>query len=188
MNQRKEFIGAKFYARAIFPFAKKQGVDLWMDFLSYLEQVFSAPFAIDWLIADTSSSKEEKTKYILESYYSFTSTRPAKEIDYLKSFLSILVSHNRYHLVSEIKEELQNIVDKNDGIIHVIVETASDPDAKTKSYFKKFLPKLCGSEKLRVDYIKNNSLILGFNVNIGDKIFKVSLKNDLSKLFGNNSL
>ena len=96
-------------------------------------------------------------------------------------FLRLLLEHFRLQQLPELLEVLDEILDRERGIVRARVEAAQAVDPVQRERLQKTLEKVTGGDvDLQVEV--NDSLLAGFVARIGSQLYDASLKGQLERL------
>jgi F-type H+-transporting ATPase subunit delta len=164
---------AKRYAQAIFQLAlEKNELDKWR---ADLAMVVGLGGNVD-LVALLKNPKvpfEDKTK-LLAQFLVGASPSTLK-------LVYLLVSQDRLHLVNEIQQEFQRLLDTHYGIEPAVVVTAIELDEETRSGLVKHLEALLG-KKVLAEYRVDPQIIGGVVIRAGGKLLDCSTRSRLMAL------
>jgi F-type H+-transporting ATPase subunit delta len=96
-------------------------------------------------------------------------------------FLKLLVKKDREEMVSAIADQYQALRDEQLGIVEATVKAAYDLSDDDREHLKTALKKTTGKD-VRLNVERDESLIGGVVVRIGDRVFDGSVRNKLETL------
>ncbi|MBW2703822.1 MAG: ATP synthase F1 subunit delta [Deltaproteobacteria bacterium] len=99
----------------------------------------------------------------------------------LPRFLHLLVERHRVEYLDAIAKSFRDLVDKREGRVRVLVESASELDTKTEAELKRILAEALGKNIIMQGRI-NPELIAGIAVRIGGLVIDGSLRRQLERL------
>ena len=121
-------------------------------------------------------SKEEKQELIKKLFGEKVNEKSL-------NLLFLLIDKQRFNLLSEIQNQLSNLVNKNKGIVIAKVSSTSKLDTNTLESLKQRLEKILGkSEKVTIESRIEPELIGGFVVRVNDLVYDGSIKGRLENL------
>ncbi len=164
---------AKRYAQAIFQIAlEKHEMEKWRSDLNLVVGLGGNAELVA-LLKNPKVRFEDKTK-LLSQFLSGASPSTLK-------LVYLLVSRDRLHLVDEIKDEFQRLVDSYNGIEPAVVVTAIDLNDEDKAGLVKHLEALIG-KKVVAEYRVDPSIIGGVVIRAGGKLLDCSTRSRLMAL------
>jgi len=102
-----------------------------------------------------------------------------------------VISENAVHLISkkhliskskEILNQLEKIIDKNDGVVRAKISSRIKIDKKITDDIEEFLKKKYKAENIITEFEINQRLLGGIKIEVGDEIIDTTLKNKIKKL------
>lgn len=164
---------AKRYAQAIFQIAlEKQEMEKWR---TELDMVVGLGDNAD-LVALLKNPKvpfEDKSK-LLGKFLAEASPSTLK-------LVYLLISRDKLHLVNDIRDEYQRMLDSYYGIEPAVIVTAIDLDEETKAGVIKHLEAIIG-KKVVAEYRVDPKIIGGVVIRAGDKLLDCSTRSRLMAL------
>jgi F-type H+-transporting ATPase subunit delta len=120
---------------------------------------------------------------IASAIYESSSGKDGAQLDIvMKNSVDII---SKKHLISKSKEiinQLQKIVDKNDGVIRAKISSKIKIDSKTVTEIEDFIKKRYKVQNSVLEFEINEKLLGGIKIEIGDEIIDTTLKNKITKL------
>lgn len=97
------------------------------------------------------------------------------------SFLQLLIKKGREHVLFDIKNEFEALVNNDRNIQKVFVTSAEDLSESEENLLKKKLEQITG---MNIKLVKNTdpAIIGGLIIKIGDRLLDGSIKNDLDMM------
>jgi F-type H+-transporting ATPase subunit delta len=99
----------------------------------------------------------------------------------IRNFLFVVVDNQRAHLLPEIVETFEHVLQQRQGVAEAEVVSAVELSSKQKSTLQLALERLTG-KKVQAKYTLEPGLLGGAVVRIGDTIYDGSVKNRLDVL------
>ncbi|GAB4347574.1 MAG: ATP synthase F1 subunit delta [Desulfobulbaceae bacterium] len=172
----RQTILARRYAKALFSLGKEQGK---------LEEYNEALAAIAELYAESPEVGDSLTNplYPLEARKKvMAGIASAVQADkFLAAFLNLLVEKHRAAILPDIAEEMQVMVDTEQGISHGSVISAVELDEALLDKIKATLEKLTGNRVI-LETSVDPSIIGGIIAKVGDLVLDGSIKTQLNGL------
>ncbi len=100
----------------------------------------------------------------------------------VKDFILQLAKQGKIDDLEEIIEKYVSEINKKNNVASAKVFCVNAPDDKQLEGIKKFVCKETGAEKANVEIVKNEKLIGGFVIDIGDKEYDFSVKHKLEAI------
>ncbi len=100
----------------------------------------------------------------------------------MKNATKILASKHLLNKAPQILEQLEKIVDKEEGIARVKVSSTNKLQNKDKEEIEEFIKKRYKAKEVEIDIIENKDLLGGIKIEIGDEVINMTLRNKLNKL------
>ncbi len=120
---------------------------------------------------------------IASAIYESSSGKEGAELDIvMKNAVDII---SKKHLISKSKEiinQLQKIVDKDNGVIRAKISSKIKIDPKTVTEIEDFIKKRYKVQNSVLEFETNDKLLGGIKIEIGDEIIDTTLKNKITKL------
>jgi len=99
----------------------------------------------------------------------------------VRNFLFVVVDNQRVHLLPEIVETFEHVLQRRQGVAEAEVVSAVELSSKQKSTLQQTLERMTG-KKVQAKYTLEPGLLGGAVVRIGDTIYDGSVKNRLDVL------
>jgi len=164
---------AKRYAQAIFQIAlEKQEMEKWRTDLAIVVGMGDNADLVA-LLKNPKVPFEDKSK-LLGEFLAGASPSTLK-------LVYLLVSRDKLHLVNDIQEEYQRMLDSYNGIEPAVVVTAIALDEETKAGLIKHLEAIIG-RKVVAEYRVDPKIIGGVVIRAGDKLLDCSTRSRLMAL------
>ncbi|MCD7797056.1 MAG: F0F1 ATP synthase subunit alpha [Clostridiales bacterium] len=100
----------------------------------------------------------------------------------VKSAVTLLAVNNPVKNFSEIKKEYLRLLDEKNNIAFATVTCVTEPDEKQFEGLKAFVCRETGASSAEIEIVKDDSIIGGFVIQIGNKIYDRSLKAKLASI------
>ena len=97
-------------------------------------------------------------------------------------FLVLLVKKNGFPRIDLVIDESKKILDRKNGVVHVLAEYAFPPDEAFKSNVKEAIKKVTRASRVDLEGQVNKELIGGYMLRIEDKIMDASIRSRLLEL------
>ena len=97
-------------------------------------------------------------------------------------FLVLLVKKNGFPHVDSVIDESKKLLDRKNGVVHVLAEYAFPPDEAFKSNVKEAIKKVTRASRVDLEEQVNKELIGGYMLRMGDKIMDASIRSRLLEL------
>lgn len=165
----------KEYAKALFELAaEKSKEERYLDFLNAVcTSIQEEPEFLKILTAPL-IELEEKKRIIKNVYHAF-------DLDFL-SFLNLLISNNRFHLIEVIKNEYQDIFSFHQNILNIEVVSSEKLSKKKLAAIVSNLEEKYPSKKLVVENKVNPDILYGIQIYCNGESLDMSIKNMLAKM------
>lgn len=161
------------YAEALYEAAKdKDQVDAVMESMNALLEVFHSAPEVERFWMGPQVSPEKKLAVMDEALKS------APEI--VRNLLHFLLDKSRDNLLRDILEMLQDIHDRDQGIVRATLVTAIPLDESEMQPFRKMIVSKGGSLILKQEV--DARIIAGFQLRMGDSIVDASVKRSIDEL------
>ncbi len=166
-------VAAKRHARAVFEIATEENsFERWRADLDLMAEIFGDP-DLAALLEDPRIRFEDKAKAITQN---LSDASPLA-----LNLAKLLIQRRHVKIMPLIAEEFGILMDRQQGIEHAQVTTASPIDEQTEDSFREHLAQMTGSKillKTKVD----PDIIGGFIARVGDKVIDGSVRNRLQHL------
>ena len=164
-------VAGKRYALAIREIAsKKNNFSAWSDFLNQLSEIYNNDSS---QLLFTNNIEDKKFEKILQDIFKDIS------VDEL-NFLKLLKKKQRLQLINSINSYFSEIIDEIANIVRAEITTAIELDSKLSS-IEQFLSKKINKNVILTS-TKDESVIGGMKLRIGDQLFDGTIKTKLSQL------
>ena len=164
-------VAGKRYALAIREIAsKKNNFSAWSDFLNQLSEIYNNDSS---QLLFTNNIEDKKFEKILQDIFKDIS------VDEL-NFLKLLKKKQRLQLINSINSYFSEIIDEIANIVSAEITTAIELDSKLSS-IEQFLSKKINKNVILTS-TKDESVIGGMKLRIGDQLFDGTIKTKLSQL------
>ncbi len=100
----------------------------------------------------------------------------------LKNVAQFLARKRLFSQVPQILSKLQTIIDKEQGVLRVRLESARVLNGTSGQELEKFLKKRYGAKEIIFDKTIDEQLFGGARLEIGDEVIDLTLKNKVRKL------
>ncbi len=100
----------------------------------------------------------------------------------VKSAVTLLAVNNSVKNFLEIKKEYLRLLDEKNNIAFATVTCVTEPDEKQLEGLKAFVCRETGASSAEIEIVKDDSIIGGFVIQIGNKIYDRSLKAKLASI------
>jgi F-type H+-transporting ATPase subunit delta len=97
-------------------------------------------------------------------------------------FLNLLVSNKREMYLPLILKKFNNRYNDKNGITEVNVSVASELDENTQTKIENYIKKQSGKPNVKINKKVDESILGGFVIDFGDKVFDNSVKYKLNKI------
>jgi F-type H+-transporting ATPase subunit delta len=120
--------------------------------------------------------KPEEKKNLIESI-----NQKASFTDSFFNFLNYLIDEKRINLITQIYKETILAEEKATGIVKGVIEGHEDSiNTEILEKIKKFTEQKIGV-KTNLEYLKNENIIAGFRISIGDHLLDATVDNQLEQ-------
>lgn len=99
----------------------------------------------------------------------------------VRNFLFIVVDNQRTHLLPEILQTFETVIQQRQGVAEAEVTSAAELTAPQKTQLQQTLERLTG-KKIQAKYSLDPALLGGAVVRIGDTIYDGSVRNRLNQM------
>ena len=171
-------IAARRHAQAVFEIAvEKSALDVWRSDLDLMAGVFGSVELIPVL---------ESPKIRFEDKAEVVARNLSGVSPMAINLAKLLIQKHRVRLMPQIAKEYGVLMDRQRGIEHAEVTTATKIDFSTELKIKDELAKITGS-KIELTMTIDHAIIGGFVARVGDKVIDGSVRNKLQNLKRNIS-
>ena len=127
--------------------------------------------------------KKISVKKYAQALYEITKDLPKNKLDSeIGRFLNLVYKYRDFKKIDKILNAYNDIAKKEDGIIDALIISADKLDEKQKQYIKEHIKKEQKAKVVNLEEEKDEALLGGFILKIGDIIFDASLKTRLEEL------
>jgi F-type H+-transporting ATPase subunit delta len=99
----------------------------------------------------------------------------------VRNFLFVVADHQRTHLLPEIQQTFETVIQHRQGMAEAEVTSAAELSASQKTTLQQTLERLTG-KKIQAKYSLDPRLLGGAVVRIGDTIYDGSVRNRLNQM------
>jgi|TARA_B110000263_G_C15311800_1_gene513887 F-type H+-transporting ATPase subunit delta len=164
-------VAGKRYALAIREIAsKKNNFSAWSDFLNQLSEIYNHDSS---QLLFTNNIEDKKFEKILQGIFKNISE---DELNFLK----LLKKKQRLQLINSINSYFNEIIDDIANVVRAEITTAIELDSKLSS-IEQFLSKKINKNVILTS-TKDENVIGGMKLRIGDRLFDGTIKTKLSQL------
>ena len=154
---------------------------------NYLKSLFSANVSVSGLedaLKLIKASSELKAVLNDPNVPAADKAKVAEElfVPSVKDFILQLSKQGNIDDLEEIINSYISEINKENNVVSAKVFCVNAPDDKQLEGIKKFVCKETGSEKANVEIVKNENLIGGFVIDVGDKEYDFSIKHKLEAI------
>lgn len=154
---------------------------------NYLDSLFSANIGVSGLedaLKLIKASSELRTVLDDPNVPAEDKAKVAEDlfVPSVKDFILQLAKQGKIDDLEEIIERYVSEINKNNNVASAKVFCVNAPDDKQLAGIKKFVCKETGAEKANVEIVKDEKLIGGFVIDIGDKEYDFSVKHKLDAI------
>lgn len=139
--------------------------------LEKAQEIVAASDELVKILNSPSVSAEEKKKVVDELF-------PAE----LKSFITTVSEDCNIDVLDEIVDEYIAMLDKANNIAHATIYCVTEPNEKQLKGIEEFVIKEENADSVKLKIVKDESLIGGFIIRIGNKEFDRSIRNKLNSI------
>lgn len=100
----------------------------------------------------------------------------------VRKFANILAEENDFDKLDSIIEKYTDVVNKRSGVAKATVFCVEEPDEQQKKKLEEFVCKKENASDAVIKYVKDESLVGGFIIRIGNKEYDRSLKSKLNEI------
>ena len=166
-------IAAKRHAQAVFQIAlERDELDEWRSDLELLAAIFDDAELVS-LLDDPKVKFEDKIGVVASNL--------PEASEMVLNLVRLLISRRRAKIMPQVAEEYIRLVDRQQGIGHAEVTTATSIDEGIEKSLVEQLAKITGS-KIIVSTKVDSEIIGGFIARVGDKLIDGSVRSKLQKL------
>ena len=166
----------KVYGEALFEYAKEKNViDTMLSDAEYINLFFGASDELRDFLSNPSISSEDK-KYTV--YNIFKDKVSSAAIDYIL----LICEKGRTKEIKLIFEYFYDLVLEYKNIFKVNITSARVIDDDKKKKLEDKIVEVLKANGLKVDYSIDDSLISGYKIKIGDKVFDNTIKNRINDI------
>lgn len=166
-------IAAKRHAQAVFEIASERNeLDKWRSDLDLLADVFGD----DELLPVLENPKvrfEDKAEVVVKNLSGVG--------EMAMNLAKLLIQKHRVRIMPQLANEYCILMDRQQGIEHAQVTTATTIDSAMEANFKEQLSNITGS-KIELETTVDPDIIGGFVARVGDKVIDGSVRNKLQNL------
>ena len=124
-----------------------------------------------------------RTNDIAHAIYDATKDKSGAELNAVLENAAKFLSHNRLLGQKDaILSRLQQIENEEEGLVNAKVTSRHSLSTESKDEIKKFLKHHYKAKEIKLDEEKDESLIGGVKIEIGDDIVNMSLKHQIDQL------
>jgi len=162
------------FSQAIFSLALENNtIDTWLTNFDVLEIITSNILLIS-LLDKPDLDIEAKNKMIKKLFDKSISTEAF-------NLIHLLSKRNIVHTLKSIADHFHQLVDLNNQLTRITVESATSLNPKQKTDLESFLTQF-SEGSIKTKYVINDSLVGGFIAKIDDRILDASIKTRLKQL------
>ena len=103
-------------------------------------------------------------------------------IEYAIRFIALLVEKNHFRHIDSIIKEIEELVNKQNGVLAVTAESASELDSAFKEKLRRQIQDISGAVKVNLDTRLVPELLGGYRLRFGGFYIDASLKGQLKKM------
>jgi F-type H+-transporting ATPase subunit delta len=163
---------AKAYAKSIIGLSENTKTDLVKELIDF-NSLISASNELENLIFIDVFSQEEKLAVIEEIM------NRNKNSDLFKNFIRFLVQEKRLGIITLVFKEVVVLDDDRKGFLKGVIQGHSEKlDQDVREKFEKYLTEKTG-KKIKFDYFKNESIVAGYRILVGDLQLDATLDRQL---------
>lgn len=154
---------------------------------NYLKSLFSANVSVSGLedaLKLIKASSELKAVLNDPNVPTADKAKVAEEL-FVPSVKDFILQLSKQGNIDDLEEIINNYVseiNKENNVVSAKVFCVNAPDDKQLEGIKKFICKETGAEKANVEIVKNENLIGGFVIDVGDKEYDFSIKHKLEAI------
>lgn len=154
---------------------------------NYLKSLFSANVSVSGLedaLKLIKASSELKAVLNDPNVPAADKAKVAEEL-FVPSVKDFILQLSKQGNIDDLEEIINNYVleiNKENNVVSAKVFCVNAPDDKQLEGIKKFICKETGAEKANVEIVKNENLIGGFVIDVGDKEYDFSIKHKLEAI------
>lgn len=172
----RQTILARRYAKALFSLGKEQGkYEAYNEALSAIEVLYDESPEVGDSLTNPLYPLEARQKIMAKV------AELAKADKMLTAFLNLLVEKHRAGILPDIAQEMQVMVDREQGISHGSVVSAVELDAALLEKIQATLEKITGNQVILETEV-DSSIIGGVIAKVGDLVLDGSIKTQLNGL------
>ena len=154
---------------------------------NYLDSLFSANISVSGLedaLKLIKASSELRTVLDDPNVHAEDKAKVAEDlfVPSVKDFILQLAKQGKIDDLEEIIERYVSEINKKNNVASAKVFCVNAPDDKQLAGIKEFVCKETGAEKANVEIVKDEKLIGGFVIDIGDKEYDFSVKHKLEAI------
>lgn len=166
----------KVYGEALFEYAKEKNIiDAMQSDAEYINMFFGASDELKDFLSNPRITFEDK-KYTI--YNIFKDKVSSSALDYIL----LICEKGRTKDIKLIFEYFYDLVLEYKNILKVNITSARVIDDEKKKKLENKLVEVLKANGLRVDYNIDDSLISGYKIKIGDKVFDNTIKNRINDI------
>ena len=163
------------FAQAVFEIAVGAGqVELWVSDLEELVSISKDPTVLAFMDSPK-FSLDDKMSVIKDSSVSSDLNQLAINL------LFLLASKNSVHVIKDIAEAFQKLVDEHNGVLRAEIVTATEISQEAAKTISETLKQISGNN-LTVTRKTDPSIVGGFIAKIGDRMIDASIKTRLENM------
>ena len=111
-----------------------------------------------------------------------TASFSGTDIEYAIRFIALLVEKNRFMYVDSILQKIEGLFDRQNGVLAVTVESASELDSVFKEELRQQIKDISGAAKVNLETRLVPELLGGYRLRFGGFYVDASLKGQLEKM------
>ena len=123
------------------------------------------------------------TKNIALAIKDMTSGKSGKELeDILVEVVNYLVNKRLTSKSGEILKKLEELLDKDEGVVRAKVTYKEKPEKKLSDQLEELLKKRYKAKEMIIEQNENREILGGVKVEVGDEIIDLTFKNKIKQL------
>mgnify|MGYP001344886739 CR=1 FL=1 len=123
------------------------------------------------------------TKNLAQAIHEMTKGKTGHELDTaLSNVLDFLVQKRMLRKTPEILKKLEEIINKEDGVVKVNITYRESPSKKISEEIEEILKKRYKAKKMLVEVNEDKEMLGGIKIEVGDEVIDLTLKNKINQL------
>jgi F-type H+-transporting ATPase subunit delta len=169
---------AAMYSRALADVAHnaKLDTDIVVEQVREFERAIKSSHDLHEVLMNPSVTHEDKMR-VIEAISKRMQCLPE-----VRNFISVLVQNQRVNMLEEIVSELQEEMDRRNGVAEAEITSAREISKSQQQALEQALGKVAGREKIRATYKLDPAVLGGVVVRLGTTVYDGSVRGQMEQL------